>query len=72
MFRVARDRKETYEISDRRQGMDTITNNILKQTSFSDGSSDISTRAWMDDIDLAINHVGDNTIINIITSSIFA
>ena len=52
--------------------MDAIRNNILKQTSFSDGSSDISTRAWMDDIDLAINHVGDITIINIITSSIFA
>ena len=70
MLRVFQDRKEAYETSDRRQVMDGITNKILKQTSFSDGSSDVSTRTWIDDIDLAFSRVGEQTIINIITSSI--
>ena len=30
----------------------------------------MSTRIWLDDIDLAFNRVGDNNIINIVTSSI--
>ena len=70
MLRVFQDRTEAYETSDRIQVMDGITNKILKQTSFSDGSSTISTRMWIDDIDLAFNQVGEQTIINIITSSI--
>ena len=69
MLRVFQDRKEAYENSDRRQVRDGVTNK-LKQTSFSDGSTDVSTRIWLDDIDLAFNRVGDNSIINIVTSSI--
>ena len=70
MLRVFQDRKEAYENSDMRQVRDGVTNKLLKQTSFSDGSTDVSTRIWLDDIDLAFNRVGDNSIINIVTSSI--
>ena len=70
MLRVFQDRKEAYENSDRRQVRDGVTNKLLKQTPFSDGSTDVSTRIWLDDIDLAFNRVGDNSIINIVTSSI--
>ena len=70
MLRVFQDRKEAYENSDRRQVRDGVTNKLLKQTSFSDGSTDVSTRIWLDDIDIAFNRVGDNSIINIVTSSI--
>ena len=70
MLRAFQDRKEAYENSDRRQVRDGVTNKLLKQTSFSDGSTDVSTRIWLDDIDLAFNRVGDNSIIDIVTSSI--
>ena len=70
MLRGFQDRKEAYDVSDRRQVRDGITNKILKQTSFSDGSTDVSTRIWLDDIDLAFNRVGDNSITDIVTSSI--
>ena len=67
MLRAFQDRKDAFEVSDRRQVRDGIANKILKQTAFSDGSTDVSTRTWMDDIDLAFNRVGDNSIINIVT-----
>ena len=46
------DRKDAYDVSDRRQVRDGITNKIITQTAFSDGSTDVSTRTWVDDIGL--------------------
>ena len=64
------DRKATAALIDRRNVVEKVTAKLLKQTTFADGSSDDPTRAWIDDMDLAHSRVGDQHIIDIVTSSV--
>ena len=64
------DRKASAALIDRRNVVEKVTAKLLKQTTFADGSSDVPTRAWIDDMDLAHSRVGDQHIIDIVTSSV--
>ena len=64
------DRKATAALIDHRNVVEKVTAKLLKHTNFADGSSDVSTRAWIDDMDLAHSRVGDQHIIDIVTSSV--
>ena len=70
LIQLIEDRKAAYALTDRRNVVEKITAKLLRQTSFADGSSDVSTRTWIDDIDLANSSVGDQHIIGVVTSSI--
>ena len=70
LIQLIEDRKAVYVLTDRRNVVEKITAKLLRQTSFAVGSSDFSTRTWIDDIDLANSRVGDQHIIDVVTSSI--
>ena len=70
LIQIIEDRKPAYILTDRRNVVEKVTAKILRQTSFADGSSDVATRTWIDDIDLAGSRVGDQHIIDVVTSSI--
>ena len=47
-----------------------LVDKLIKQTALCDGSSTTPTRAWLDDIALALNRAGANHIVEIVTSTI--
>ena len=47
-----------------------LTQKLLKQTAFCDGSSDVATRGWIDDINLTFQRVGQPYIVDIVSSSV--
>ena len=70
LLQINEDRKATAALIDRRNVVGKVTAKLLKQTTFADGSSDVFTRTWIDDMDLAHSRVGDQHIIDIVTSSV--
>ena len=54
----------------RTQAIEKLTQKLLKQTAFCDGSSDVATRGWIDDITLAFQMVGQPYIVNIVSLSV--
>ena len=70
LLQINDDRKATVALIDRRNVLEKVTAKLLKQTTFADGSSDVSTRVWIDDMNLAYSRVGDQHIIDLVTSSV--
>ena len=70
LLQINEDRKAAAALIDRRNVVEKVTAKLLKQTTFADGSSDVSTRTWIDDMDLAHSRVGDQHITDIVTSSV--
>ena len=70
LLQINEDRKATAALIDRRNVVEKITTKLIKHTTFADGSSDVSTPTWIDDMDLAHSRVGDQHIIDIVTSSV--
>ncbi len=70
LARAAQERQIQYDQSTRTNAIEKITAKLLKQTTFCDGSSDVATRAWLDDIDLAFQRVGQAYVVDIVSSSV--
>ena len=70
MLQINEDRKATADLVDRRYVVEKVTAKLLKQTTFAYGSSVVSTRTWIDDMDVAHSRVGAQHIIDIVTSSV--
>ena len=70
LARAAQERQIQYDQSTPTNAIEKITAKLLKQTTFCDGSSDVATRAWLDDIDLAFQRVGQAYVVDIVSSSV--
>ena len=70
LLQINEDRRATAALIDRRNVVEKVTTKLIKHTTFVDGSSDVSTPTWIDDMDLAHSRVGDQHIIDIVTSSV--
>ena len=53
-----------------RSEQNKLTDKLIRQTVFCDGSSASSTRAWVDDVSLAYGRIGQTCIIEIASSTV--
>ena len=60
---LAQESRQTSHITAQRLVKTTLINKLVKQTVWCDGSSTPATRAWLDDIHMAMNRVGQKAII---------
>ena len=66
LARVAQERQISHDQTTRTHAIEKLTQKLLKQTVFCDGSSDVATRGWIDDITLAFQMVGQPYIVDIV------
>ena len=67
---AAQERQIAHDLTTRTNAIEKLTQKLLKQTAFCDGSSDVATRQWIDDINLAFQRVGQPYIVDIVSSSV--
>ena len=70
LARAAQERQIAHDLTTRTNAIEKLTQKLLKQTAFCDGSSDVATRQWIDDINLAFQRVGQPYIVDIVSSSV--
>ena len=67
---AAQERQIQYDQTTRTNAIENITAELLKPKTFCGESSDVATRAWIDDIDLAFHPVGQAYVVDSASSSV--
>lgn len=69
LAQISVESRQAVQVAAQRLETTKLLNKLIKQTAFCVGSSASATRAWLDDIMLALNRVGPNHIIEVATSN---
>ena len=66
--RISQENKQASQLKAQRVEQSKLTDTLIRQTVFCDGSSAAATRTWLDDISLAFSRVGQ--LIEIASSTV--
>ena len=61
--RISQENKQAAQATTQRVEQNKLTDKLIRQTVFCDGSSAAATRTWLDDVSLAFNRVGQLMVI---------
>ena len=68
--RISQENKQAAQATAQRVEQNKLTDKLIRQTVFCDGSSAAATRTWLDDVSLAFNRVGQLMVIEIASSTV--
>ena len=70
LAQLAQENRQTSQHAAQRLDLTKLINKLIKQTVWCDGSSTSATRTWLEDIDLAFGRLGQDSVIEVATSTV--
>ena len=68
--RISQDNTQAAQVTAQRVEQNKLTDQLIRQTVFCDGSSAAATMTWLDGVSLAFNRVGQLMVIEIANSTV--